>query len=90
MEPIERSIPAINITNVIPMEAIPNMDTWRAIVNKLLDEINLWLDIEKAINRIKNTTQIAFSFTILRIVLFIFTPIAYRRRPAILPQINQE
>jgi len=49
------------------------MDTWRAMVNKLLVDINLWFASENAMNRTINTIQIAFSFNILIIVLFMFT-----------------
>jgi hypothetical protein len=60
-DPAERSIPAINITNVIPIAAIPYMETWRAIVNKFDDERNLGLARDNPINRSRKTIQIALS-----------------------------
>ena len=62
MEPVERSIPAIRITNVIPIAAIPYIETCLAIVNILFIVRNLSFAIAKPINKITNTNQMAFSF----------------------------
>ena len=62
MEPVAKSISPSRMTNVIPMEAIPSMATWRSIISRLFGFINLGFATVNATTRITNTTQIALSF----------------------------
>ena len=84
-DPMDKSIPPINNTKVMPTDATPTIETWRIIVNILLTVRKFLLERLKKMNTANSTKYIAYFLSNVPIKIRPFLAPCRRRIPSLTP-----